>query len=302
MPYNPSMPVARVLKLALDEVNAVPYAVTARWVFYRLLQAAVLDKKGDYKRLLSYLSKARKQWYGGWQPDTLTDDSRSALVRGGGFMDGAGWARALAERSSCNLDRWPSQKVYVEIWFEAAAMSAQFAFYANDNIPLLAFHGDISIPAKWDAATRLVRRWRQMHAPIHVMYYGDLDEKGIQIPLSARDDVVQMMVDAFYRIAGRDEYERDRLALLQDFSFTRIGLNDDQIAQYDIQENPERPGTYQWEGVPDDAAQELIGVANEAVDLDAFDSVSRREDAVTDQFRAYMEDFTIEEADDDDPE
>ena len=88
----------------------MPYAVTARWVFYRLLQRGVLDRKGDYKRLLSYLSRARKEWYGGSRPDTLTDDTRAALVRGGGFRTGQGWARALAEQSACNLDRWLSQE------------------------------------------------------------------------------------------------------------------------------------------------------------------------------------------------
>lgn len=303
MPYSPSLPVARILRLALDEVNGVQYAVTARWVFYRLLQAGILAAKGDYKRLLSYLSKARKEWYGGWRPDTLTDDSRAALVRGGGFRDGEEWARILAEQSTCMLDRWPTQATYVEVWFEAAAMSAQFEFYTDPNIPLLAFHGDISIPAKWAAATRLVRRWRQMRKPIHVMYYGDLDPKGMQIPESAERDVRQMMVDALYledTLLNTAERQAEWREMLDNFTFTRIGLNDDQIDQYGIQENPERPGTYQWEGVPDDAAQELIGLANDVVDTAAFNQVADREDRVTEQFRDHMDGFTIEEDDDDD--
>lgn len=292
MTYKPTQAVARILRLALAEVATVPYAVTARWVFYRLLQQAILDKKGDYKRLLKYLSKARKQWYRGWRPDTLTDDTRAALVRGSGFRTGQGWVDALA-RTACNLDRWLSQATYVEIWFEAAAMTSQFQFYANENIPLLAFHGDISIPAKWDAASRLVRRWRQMRKPIHVMYYGDLDAKGLQIPLTARDDVRQMMVDALYVTEGREAYEADRREMLTNFTFTRIGLNDDQIARYNVPENPERPGTYQWEAVPDEAAQELIELANDAVDEVAFDRVALREESATDQFNSHMEGFTI---------
>lgn len=304
MPYNPSQPVASILRQALAEVNGVPYAVTARWVFYRLLQAGTLDKKDDYKRLLSYLSKARKGWYGGWRPDTLTDDSRAAQVKGGGYRDGKRWAQILAQQSRCVLDRWPSQETYVEIWFEAAAMSAQFEFYADNNIPLLAFHGDVSIPAKWEAATRLVRRWRQMQKPIHVMYYGDLDPKGMQIPLSARDDVRQMMVDALYlegTLLSSAEREATYREMLDNFTFTRIGLNEDQVDQYSIQENPERPGTYQWEGVDDDAAQELIGLANDAVDTVAFSEVADREDRVTGQFREYMDGFTVDE-DGDDPD
>lgn len=184
-------------------------------------------------------------------------------------------------------------------------MSAQFEFYSNDNIPLLAFHGDISIPAKWEAATRLVRRWRGMRKPIRVMYYGDLDPKGIQIPESAERDVRQMMTQDLWRriyrergwTASRDnaEWLAEATELWDAFTFERIGLNEDQVDQYGIQENPERPGTYQWEGVDDDAAQELIGLANEVVDTVAFDDVAAREDSVTDQFRAYMQDFTIED-------
>ena len=134
-----------------------------------------------------------------------------------------------------------------EVWFEAAAMSAQFEFHTDRNIPLLAFHGDISIPAKWAAASRLARRWREMRKPIHVMYYGDLDAKGMQIPLTARDDVLQMMVDSLYATDDRTAggVPRHASEMLENFTFTRIGLNADQIDQYDLPENPERPGTYQ---------------------------------------------------------
>ncbi len=47
MVYNPTAPVARILDLALAEVNAVQYGVTARWVFYRLLQAGVANDAVD---------------------------------------------------------------------------------------------------------------------------------------------------------------------------------------------------------------------------------------------------------------
>ncbi|MCH7571064.1 MAG: hypothetical protein IH919_10955, partial [Deltaproteobacteria bacterium] len=39
----------------------------------------------------------------------------------------------------------------------------------------------------------------------------------------------------------------------------------DQVDEYNVPENPERPGTYQWEGLDDDAAQALIGLANDEV-------------------------------------
>ncbi len=304
MPYYPSDRVGSILSEALSEVRAVPYAVTARWVFYRLLQAGTLNQKGDYKKLLSYLSRARKEWYGGWTPDTLTDDTREAVVRGGGFDSPQDWADAIA-RQECSLDRWKTQETYVEVWFEAAAMTAQFQFYVNENIPLLAFHGDISIPAKWDAAVRLVRRWREMRKPIHIMYYGDLDPKGLQIPESAHTDVRQMMVDALFQggsllnSAERNQEYRD---MHRDFTFERVGLTDQQVDDYGVPENPERPGTYQWEGLDDDAAQEMIGLANEVVDEVSFTEVQDREDSVTQRFRAFMSRLEIDEDDDEQEE
>ncbi len=305
MVYKPTAPVARILDLALAEVNAVQYGVTARWVFYRLLQAGVLHTKADYKRLLSYLSRARKEWWGGWRPDTLTDDTREAVVRGGGWDSGQEWADYVVRLSRCSLDRWPTQETYVEIWFEAAAMAGQFRFHANANIPLLAFHGDISIPAKWDAAVRLMRRWLELEKPIRVMYYGDLDEKGLLIPESAHRDVRQMMVDALAReqyLLSLEEQRAQALAMLDAFTFERVGLTDDQVVEYNVPENPERPRTYQWEGLDDDAAQALIGLANDTVDLGAFDQVVEREDSITRQFRDHMRGLEIEEGDDEEVE
>ena len=128
-------------------------------------QDGFLQVKSDYKRLLGYLSKARKRFYGPWRPGTLADDSTAAVVRCDGFESGQDWVDALGHRLSCKLERWRSQAVYVEVWFEAAAMGSQFAHHTNENITLLAFHGDVSIPEKWKAARRLARRWLELRKP-----------------------------------------------------------------------------------------------------------------------------------------
>ncbi len=313
MAYKPrEAHVIAILERAREHVRLVDYDVTARWVFYRLLQEGMLREKGDYKRLLGYLSKARKNFYGGWTPWTLTDESRKADVRGGGFDDGQSWVDALAERLSCSLDKWQSQEVYVELWFEAAAMEGQFRFHADPNIPLLAFHGDISIPEKWKAADRLADRWLELKKPIQVLYYGDLDPKGLQIPESAHQDVRNMMAQALWRkiyeerrwtsSRDNDEWRAEWREMDEAFTFTRIGLNDEHVGQYSIPENPERPGTWQWEGLEDDAAEELIGVANDYLDQDAFDGVSKREEWLTTQVRQHLSIMELEETEEEDDE
>ena len=281
--YNPTPEIARILGAALGYVRSVSYTVTARWVFYRLLQDGTFSAKAGYKSLLGYLSKARKGFWGGWRPDTLGDDTRAAVVRGGGYDSGAEWLRALSHYSTCSLDRWKGQPNYVEIWFEAAAMSAQFAFHANPNIPLLAFHGDVSIPAKWDAADRLVNRWLEDRKPIYVLYYGDLDPKGLSIPESARKDIE----DFAWRIVD-ESGQGDPDEFLDEFHFIRVGLDTDTVLRYGVPENPERPGTFQWEGLEDDAARELIRVADDYLDLEAFEKTEERAKGFTDKVRKHL--------------
>lgn len=280
MSYKPGAKTAHILQQAREYIDSVPYTVTARWVFYRLLQDGTFTVKADYKRFLGFLSKARKGFYLDWAPDTLSDDTRQALVRGHGFTGGPAWFAALEDQVSCNLDRWQGQPVYLEVWFEAGAMQAQFEHYTNQNIPLLAFHGDVSIPEKWKAACRLHRRWVAYQKPVVVLYYGDLDPKGLQIPESAKEDI-QLFVA--YLIMGDDHdgwvvrYE----TFLRNFTFKRVGINDDHPLIYDIPDNPERPGTYQWEALDDAAAEVLIGEADAYLDHAQFDAVVQEEERVS---------------------
>ncbi len=285
MSYSPARETRSILDRAFAHVQSVPYRVTARWVFYRLLQDGTLGAKADYKRLLGYLSSARKEFYNQWTPSSLTDESRAALIRGTGFKDGAAWVSAVRNQVSCNLDRWASQEGYVEMWFEAAAMSAQFDHYADKNVTLLAFHGDISIPEKWQCAVRLVDRWMRHSTPVTVLYYGDYDDKGLMIPETAERDI--------RRMAG--QYIDGNLAedFNNQFTFRRVGINDSHITQYDITENPERPGTYQWEGLEDSAAEELIGEGNDLLDQVAFAEVTDREQGYTGRFREHLADLDL---------
>ena len=301
----------------LEHVNSVTYFVTARWLFYRLLQEGLLQQKGDYRRLLGYLSKARKGWWNGWTPFTLTDDTRAPLlterygmyefhVRGPSFKTGQEWLDRLVQELNCPLDLWPGQHTYVEVYFEAAAMQGQFRQYAHEALPLLSFHGDVSIAEKWRSADRLVDRWVDLdHPSTKVLYYGDLDEKGVQIPESARRDIETMMVQSLWRrlyrergwtaSQGNDEWAAEWRPMVDSFEWIRVGLTDQQVIDYDIPENPERPGSYQWEAVPDAAAEELIGLANQYLDQDAFDEVAKRAEWLTTQVRQHLSIMELEE-------
>jgi len=293
MSYKPTSENRHILSRAWHWVQSVAYSVTARWVFYRLLQESTYTGKKGYRHLLGLLSKARKGFYQEWGPWTLADNTRAPILlqrkgyyglhfRGNGFDDEATWLETVKDELNCPLNRWASQRVYAEIWFEAAAMQGQFLYYANENIPLLAFHGDISIPEKWRTAERLAERYKALGKPIHIYYFGDYDPKGLQIPRSAWNDIGTWATALLINQGVEPGKTREIL------NYHRVGINGEQIEKLGLPENPERPGTYQWEALDDKQAAYLIDEANELLDLDQVELVKVHEKAAELRLKARL--------------
>jgi len=275
-------------------LQSVPYDTTARWVFYRLLQDGTYSEKKGYKQLLSLTSKARKRFYGEWRPWTLVDDTRAPVLiqrrgyyglhfRGHGFKDEKSWLKTIAEEINCPLNRWVTQNIYAEVHFEAHAMQGQFLHYANENLPLLAFGGDFTIAPKWQTAERLAKRYEELGKPIHIYYFGDYDRKGLTIPQSAWRDIRAWAGGLLINQGVKPEKLNEIL------NIHRIGINLEQVEELKLPENPERPGTYQWEALDDEQAQQLIEQANELLDLDAFDEVEHQEQEIAEKLKRELE-------------
>lgn len=238
MSYKPHRKTALALARGLELVDSVPYQVSIRWLFYRLLQEGFYSSKDDYNnRFLPAISAARHDFYNGWRPDTLADDTREPIVRGNGDATVEDWLARLATSAACVLDKWQRQSFYVELWYEARAMSRQFEYYTRD-VTLRPLGGQPSIPYKWETAKAIERAGLIYNLPVVVLYFGDLDSAGENIA-----QVVERDVRGWCGI---------------DFKFISCGLNADQVRRYNVPENPEKPGEYQWEALPDEAAREII--------------------------------------------
>jgi hypothetical protein len=227
MSWKPRIESQKMLDYAMGKIKSVPYKVSSRWVFYRLVQAGFLSKsamgKFDY-----LLSRARKEFYGDWRPDTLTDSIRQADYKG-----------ELDVGYTVNLDTIKEQGFYVQLWFEAEAMHEQFEYHTqNYRVSLVPFRGDCSIPLKWEIAKKLESVHSEYKKPIKIFYFGDCDEKGLQI------------LDAAWRdIRGWSK---------SSFCVERVGLTEEQAKEFGLPENPEKPGNYQWEALEDQHAKRLI--------------------------------------------
>ena len=255
--YKPQPRTAAILDRAFDLVESVPYQVSARWLFYRLLQEGYYRTKDDYKnQFLKAVSAARHAFYKDWRPDTLADETREVIERGTGFTDGAAWLDAVA-RAKCNLDKWHCQPVYLECWYEARAMSDQFRHYTK-HVTLRPMGGQPSIPYKWKAAKELEQAAQTYCKPLVILYFGDLDPAGQTISETVERDVVTWC-----------SYP---------FTFVRCGLTPQQVRQYNVPQNIDKPGAYQWEALSDAGADAIITAAlDRFLRRDAFLEVEEKE-------------------------
>ena len=187
------------------------------------------------------MSKARKDFYGEWTPWTLQDDTRPFFNYGRGYKDINEWSK-----QPIILDKFSNQKYYIELWFEAKAMKSQFEHYTK-YIPLIPFGGDYTISPKWDTAQRIAMAYKKFKKPIVILYFGDCDNKGKQIPDNALKDIRKW---AIYTDKGKQ--------YLAEFDFFYCGLNIEQAKAYNLPTNPDNPNKYQWEALSDKQAQEII--------------------------------------------
>lgn len=227
------------MAIALQHVGSVPYRVSLRWLFYRLLQDGIYTAKADYLRFKSLQGSWRKAFKNGWTPYTLADSTRKPIRRVYGYRSHSqaerGLPRQVSRKIDLHIDHFYQQENYVEIWFEAKAMAGQFEYYTKD-IDLIPFGGDPSLAFKWDLAKYLEEQAEYYDKPIKILYFGDCDAKGGQIIDSAARDI-QNWCDA-------------------DIEVVRCGLTPGQARKYKLQTLDK--GQYQWEALTDDAAREII--------------------------------------------
>lgn len=265
--WKPTAETERLLSFCLATIQSVPYKPNSRWLFYRALQAGLLkDKSSASMHKYDYaVSRARKEFYQGWNPNILEDSIRQPYWKGEFF---AGY--------DLKLENIETQENYVQIWFEAYAMYKQFRHYSQPyRVSLVPFRGDCSIPLKWALAKKLEIITATYHKPIRVKYFGDYDRKGFLILDAALKDI--------------------RAWCKAPFIIERVGLTLEQVKQFGIPENPEHPDAYQWEALTDAQAKELILGSLTPLVKPLPPALEEKEKVVSERIRKAMSDILTEE-------
>lgn len=292
--YRPQEKTAKILKWVLGKVEEVPYRVTLRWAFYRCVQELGLGlSKKDYNNFKKWIFRARKGFWGGWKPWTLAENARDVLPLSIGHETFRDWVKSL-ENIKPTYEKFSSQENFVMIWFGAEAMRSQFRHYADPyGIPLVSFRKDPSIDLKWKIVEYSVElEDKYGPKPIYILYFGDYEPDPKPGSMTKRmrtpQDVFEFVRSQFFDLLFQERPDIPPKRGL--FNFVRCGLKQEHAEQWDLPENPDRPGEYQWEGLSDDQARELIVRSIEKfLNLSIMKKIERRERRDAERWKKMLE-------------
>jgi len=269
----------------------------------------------NYKWLGQILVDARMAGLIDW--NRMADNVRSASLRGGGWRDPAHYAESIGTDYARNTSS--VQDVWIEVWVEKDAQVGIVDSIVREwRISSFACRGNVSSSAIYQAGLRLADKI-QAGKRVVILHLGDHDPNGIDMSRDNEDRLRQMIlvnlgVDplevadcAALEDPGDEEWGflwEDATTVEDPFLFRRIGLNMDQIREFNPPPSPakitdsrargyiERFGEDSWEldALTPAAMREII-TANvlEFFDLDAFREVLDEEEIERNQLTSIAD-------------
>jgi len=226
-----------ILDAARKHIESVPYKVSVRWVFYRLYGEGHYKEKDDYGNFSTLCSRARRVYLDDWwHPGTLKDDTRGVIQNLYGYPNSKQAIERIPDDIDLTVNHFFKQDYYVELWYEARAMSSQFLYYTH-KIDLVPMGGMSSVSFNWVLAQRIEEAYERYGKKVHILYFGDEDLSGHRIKTNTEEDMHSWCNSPF--------------------EFHWCGLTKAQAEKYKVPHSVKNKG-YQWEGLSDKAAKEII--------------------------------------------
>lgn len=196
---------------AIDIVGRyAPGELTLRALHYQLVSLGMTNSLRHYKRVVAAMERAR--WDGLVEFEAFSDLDRTMVGETRADVtildDKISQAKSQVQAwmQYYNKNRWENQPIYTEMFIEKKALQAVFQGVCRDNdVALGAVKGYPSLTFLYETAQRLRQRAYEGKECI-ILYFGDYDPSGEDIPRSIGDNLERMGVDVEVR----------RFALLED--------------------------------------------------------------------------------------
>jgi hypothetical protein len=197
--------------------NGVPIArsyggnITLRGLHYRLVAKGMTNDVAHYKKVVNAMIAAR--WEGLIGFDGFMDHERETLGSTKSAVTDVDEAAAEAKRqirlwaTSYRKNRWENQPIYPEVFIEKKALQGVFEKTCRDyGVALNPCKGYPSLTFQWDAAKRFMQAVDEGREPV-ILYFGDYDCSGEDIPRSIQDTLAKMGVDVEVRRIALMEHQ-----------------------------------------------------------------------------------------------
>lgn len=288
-----------IIEKAKEVLESYGGQVTVRQLHYRLVAIGMPNTQQHYKRVVDAMTVAR--WDGEVEFEDFLDRERevcgSTHAEPTDLDDKIESAKhqVHAWMENYSKNRWENQPKYVEVWIEKKALQGVFERPCLfKRVALFACKGYPSLTALSEARDRFSEAESRGQEPV-IIYFGDHDPSGDDIPRSVQDNLARMGVDV---------------------TVERVALTKDQVIEWGLPAAPTKSTDSRsagWDGVGQvelDAVEpdKLKEMVEEAIMLH-FDRVKRDELGVqeaeeTEVYRAalkeYVENMTFDDDDDDD--
>ena len=230
----------KVVNVVNEELRMAP--PTARQVYYRLVAAGVVsNSQNSYQKVVTNLRWLRMNNVIGFgdicdrgrdvnsgSVDTFNVDPRRAILNNLDYLRQSEW--------SINVSRWFGQSTIVSVFVEKAALLGHLETACRPlGVPHMACRGYPSVSALYDWVRMMApymagtgtgeQTWRPEKCVL--LYLGDHDPDGVQIPRSITNSTAQVMKACF-----NDPDRDDNDSYVFPVDVHRIALTHEQIARY----------------------------------------------------------------------
>lgn len=259
--------------------------LTLRGLHYRLVARGMTNTLQHYKRVVSAMKEAR--WEGTVSFDTFSDHDRQML---GETPYEETTLESKVDRAKIQIrlwmhnyskNYWENQEYYPEVFIEKKALQGVFQPVCERfNVTLGACKGYPSLTFLHETSLRL-RYAGDTHEPI-ILYFGDYDPSGEDIPRSIEENLSRMGIDIEVR---------------------RIALMEDQVIKWNLPPAPIKAGdsrSANWSGlgqveldaIEPKQLQELCTTAIQDVfDEDTYNELMEAEAEESERYREKLKKY-----------
>jgi hypothetical protein len=262
-------------------------AITVRQCYYRLVAAAIISNSiRSYKNLVVALTKWR--WDGTLPIEAFEDRTRAMLLHDTGWRqdDPLAWARAWLQEGLKNardyrLARWFGQKERVVVAVEKQALQGPFEEVCTERgVDLAVCRGYPSVSFLAEAAQRMLDEESGDGRSLWILYFGDHDPSGQDIPRAVRE-----RLEGFFNVQ---------------FEYHRVALNPDQVDAMNLIPAPVKmtdarasgfvaehgENVYELDAIEPDVLQSIV---RKAIDKHFSPSAFKKRNTTVDDGRALIE-------------